>query len=136
MYINYSPLIWTMAIGIFKQEALDQSAADYSRLSIASEQRAIIEGITKIVVNFLDIPPVAMNGFSWKILKQWQIENQKTAKELAEMPAKERIEIVTMLFEKQRIILKQVLKNKNDSHVVDKAFNATLKYYIDTFGNR
>ncbi len=125
-----------MAISLFKQKSVDDTINEYEKLQLAPGQRQIVTGISKVMTQFITMSPIAMNGFIWKAIKEWQIENQKTIDSLETATPEVRVREVGILFDKLGATLKRILKNSKDAQIIDEAITKGFDFYKSNFANR
>ncbi|MHA2253931.1 MAG: hypothetical protein ACXAD7_26495 [Candidatus Kariarchaeaceae archaeon] len=121
---------------MFKEVELEKIEKDFSRISLAPEQRGIVDGIAEIMSQFLDISKLALKGFCWKAIQNWQVINQKDLAELSQASPEERLQHTESMFQKIGTDLHTVLHNRADENKVDTAVNQGFEFYKQSFAKR
>ena len=63
---------------LFQSSKIEEAENDYSRITLAPEQRGIVEGIANIMSQYVEISQVALRGFIWNAITKWQMESTFT----------------------------------------------------------
>ncbi|RMG33879.1 MAG: hypothetical protein D6732_11155, partial [Methanobacteriota archaeon] len=68
---------------MFRAEEVEKEAKDFSKLEIHPKHRQMIEQVAQVMEKYIDISHLALMGFAWKSIKDWQIEHKMTALEVS-----------------------------------------------------
>ncbi len=120
----------------FRKSELENSANIYRELILAPEHREIVENISKIIIKYIDIDFIALNGFIWKSIQAWQINNNMAAEKIAWMPPEKRIEEVSLILKELEILLKSVLINIYDEKHIIRALREAFHFYKNRYAYR
>jgi len=123
-------------MSLFQTELIQQEERNYERLELAPEHRPMMEGIAKILGQFLEISHIALKGFIWRSLKQLQVDHNVTIEEIASMTPQERGKYAIEAFDSLRGFLYKILRNTEDKTVIDEAVNKGIEFYKQNFMNR
>ena len=121
---------------LFSTTALDDSEFQYKQLTLAPGQRQIVEGIGAVITKYLDIRPMAIRGFIWFSIREWQMKNKRKIEELQSSTPEDRIESVGFMFDllKQKLI--RILVSRSDKEVIENAVDNAFQFYRSNFANR
>lgn len=121
---------------MFKQHDLDDAEKTYQKLTLAPDQKAIIESLAKVVCQKIDMSELSMRGFMSYALKDWQQETKTLTSEIASMTPQERVKAVSTAFQFLNKRLHKILRDDSHSGEIDEAIDASLNFYINTFSKR
>ena len=121
---------------LFRDSEVEQVEKDFEKITLAPEQRGIVEGIAKIMAQFVPISEIALRGFIWKAITEWQVNSNRTLDELSTSEPKERLEVVKIMFTSAEKDLKKVLRNKSDESTITNAIEKGFNYYKNSFSER
>lgn len=119
----------------FDETALKISE-DALKINASESEKKLINGISRVLCEFINIPDLTMKGIAYKALKEWQIINHSTILEISDMPIGRGLNAVKEIFRIYKEILKKTLtdphnKNKN---IIDIAFEKAFKLILDHCG--
>jgi len=120
-------------MSLFKTELLEQEVKNYSRLELSSEQRPMMDGIAKIIGQFLEINHLALKGFIWRSLKDLQVEHNVTTKDIGAMEPQERGKFALEAFDNLKGYLKKVLRDEANYSVIDNSIDQGIEFYKENF---
>lgn len=120
----------------FQKNGITKAEKEFAKLKIITEQRFIIEALSKALIQHIPISLLGMQGFLYRAVVDWQKVNKKNATEIALMTPEQRIKSVTQIFNflKQQLI--PVLINKKEKYKIDEAMQEVLKFYKKNFAYR
>ncbi len=121
---------------MFNKASIEKEKQAFQKLTLAPEHRVIVDDVAKIVLQHIEIDPLALRGFVWRAMKRWQVENNLTMKELATRPKPERIAAVKKITEMTRDSIKRVLKNESDEDLIDRVFEDVFQAYVAKWSDR
>ncbi len=125
-----------MAHQLFSAAALDDSEFQYKQLTLAPGQRQIVEGIGAVITKYLDIRPMAIRGFIWFSIREWQMKNKRKIEELQNSTPEDRIQSVGYMFGLLKEKLIRILVNKADKEIIENAVDNAFQFYKTNFANR
>ncbi len=116
----------------FDENALKISE-DTLKINVSESEKKLINGISRVLGEFINIPDLTMKGIAYKALKKWQITNHSTILEISNMPIGRGLNAVKEIFRIYKEILKKTLidphnKNKN---IIDITFENAFKKILE-----
>jgi len=117
----------------FDEVALKISEDHYNKVRITETQKKLINGICKVLCEFINIPDLAMKGTAYKALSKWQVVNNSTILKISDMPIGRGLNAVKEIFRIYKNLLKEMLtdpQNKNKT-IIDIAFEKAFKMILD-----
>jgi len=116
----------------FDKEALKNTEKDLKDVKLTTEQLKIVQELSKFICEIIKLPEIAIRANIWKALKEWQIKNNKTIDDIAELPIELRLNAVKEIFIICKNLLKKMVREpKNQSDIIiDIAFEKSFKYYL------
>ena len=117
----------------FDQVEIEKAEKDFSRLQLHPGQRGMVDSMSKIMTGFLPISELSIKGFTWKVMQNWQTNNQKTMEDLHTMTMDETIEATKeMLADSKKIYMRLLWRaTPEEKQILDKSFdqlfNASIK---------
>ena len=121
---------------MFFNTEINKVKEEFTRLKLAPEHRKIVDDVAQIVLEHLEIDPLALKGFVWRAMKKWQMENKMTMAELAKQPKEIRINAVRKITEMTRDSIKKVLKNRSDEELINNVFEKVFEAYVSKWAER
>lgn len=117
----------------FDEEALKNTEYDYEKVNLTIDQSKIIQEISRFLCEYIKLPEIAMKGIAWNALRAWQIRNNRTISEIAELPIGKRLNAIKEIFCICDKMLKTMLKQpKSKSEImIDIAFEKAFKLFLD-----
>ncbi len=117
----------------FDKEALKNTEDDYEKVSLTVDQSKIIQEISRFLCEFIRIPEIAMKGIAWNALREWQIRNNMTISEIAELPIGKRLNTIKEIFCIGNKMLKTMLKQPKSRNeiIIDIAFEKAFKLFLN-----
>ena len=104
-------------------------------LDLASIQIEVVDVMSRLVAERVDLPQRIVRGFIWGCLRDWQEEHGQTVFELAWAPGPTRLEVVALLAQRLRGKLLPLLPEPR--HVdLDQALAACIDEYRRSYENR
>ena len=116
----------------FDKEALKNTEKDLKDVKLTTEQLKIVQELSKFICEIIKLPEIAIRANIWKALKEWQIMNNKTIKDIAELPVELRLNAVKEIFIICKNLLKKMVREPKDQSdiIIDIAFEKSFKYYL------
>ena len=117
----------------FDMKALKNSEEDYEKIKYTANQFKLIEDISTFLCFIIKIPESSIKGIVWKALREWQLKNNMTVANIAEMPIGRKLNTVKEIFYIGKKILKRMLKDPKAKSeiIIDIAFGKAFKYYLE-----
>lgn len=109
----------------FDQNEIDKAERDFSRLQLHPVQRGMVDAMSQIMISFLPISKVAIKGFTWKVMQNWQTRNSRTMEDLHSMSLEETVEATKEMLADSRKIYSRLLWNATPEQrkAFDKGFD-------------
>ena len=116
----------------FDKEALKNTEKDLKDVKLTTEQLKIVQELSKFICEIIKLPEIAIRANIWKALKEWQIKNNKTIDDIAELHIELRINAVKEIFIICKNLLKKMVREPKDQSdiIIDIAFEKSFKYYL------
>ncbi|MHA1592654.1 MAG: hypothetical protein ACTSUP_09300 [Candidatus Heimdallarchaeaceae archaeon] len=116
----------------FDQTEIEKVEKDFSKLQLHPGQRGMVDSMARIMTGFLPISSLAIKGFTWTVMQNWQSNNQKTMEDLHTMSMDETIEATKeMLADSKKIYMKLLWKaTPEEKATLDKSFDHLFKESI------
>ena len=121
---------------MFNQQLLQKEEEDFRKLTLAPEQRQIVEALGKVLIQFIEIPLMPTLGFIWRAIKAWQMKYKRSVSELSTSDTEDRVNSVYEMTQTLKVFLKKVVRSEEDSVKVDDAVNKMFNFYKSQFSNR
>ncbi len=121
---------------MFKKQLLQKEEEEFSKLTLAPEQRQIVTALGNVLVKFIDIPLAPTLGFIWRSIKDWQVENKRSISELSTSSVDDRVNSVHKMTENLKGYLKKVLKSPSDEQKIDEGVDKMFAFYKSQFSTR
>ena len=114
------------------KEALKNTEKDLKDVKLTTEQLKIVQELSKFICEIIKLPEIAIRANIWKALKEWQIKNNKTIEDIAELPIELRLNAVKEIFIISKNLLKKMVREPKDQSdiIIDIAFEKSFKYYL------
>jgi hypothetical protein len=125
-----------MATIEFDQTAVSEAENAFKKVEMAPEQKGIVDGIAKVLCNFVPISELGMKGFISFVFRDYQIQEKTLVSGISTMTPTDRVKTVGKLFDMLIERLKPVLKNKTDEAQITEAVHKAFTYYKENFANR
>jgi len=116
----------------FDKEDLKNTEKDLKDVKLTTEQLKIVQELSKFICEIIKLPEIAIRANIWKALKEWQIKNNKTIEDIAELPIELRLNAVKEIFIISKNLLKKMVREPKDQSdiIIDIAFEKSFKYYL------
>lgn len=119
----------------FDESALRNIEQNYKKDMCSEVQSKIIQGITKIICEFINIPELAMKGAALKALREWESLNDTSINAIAEMPIGKGLNAVKEIFNIGKRMIKEMVstpKDKNENYI-DISFERAFKFFLEYY---
>lgn len=116
---------------VFVTSELEKEANDFSQLQIHPKHREYVEMVANVIEQYLEINHLALMGFAWKAIKEWQIKHKMTALEASYKDKEFRDQATKEMFDITKGYLKRVLRNKADEPIIDLAIDKAYQFYLN-----
>ena len=121
----------------FNQNAIQEAEKYYKTVHLGPGQRGITQGIAKIVSNYIPLDEKPLMGFTWRVMKEWQIKHKVYIKDVGKnYTPEQRIEVVKELLDMAYNELTRVLINQEQKPLLKQGLNEVLVFYKKNFANR
>ena len=121
----------------FNKIELEKAESEYSQAKMDGFQRNIIVSQAKLMCNFIHMSEMAMRGFIYRAVMEWQKENKHFFSDASKMTADNRIKKVGFfIMERLGFYLKRLVMTYEEKQNIDIALKNGLQYYKDHFSKR
>jgi len=111
---------------------------ELERIQANPVQKEIISHFAKIISSQISVPEIAVKGFLWKALRDWQLENGMTIAETEIGHGSSRSERIKQADDILQLLNKMLTKviKKEESASLTLALDECLTYYIENYADR
>ena len=98
----------------FRKDYIEKTEKKFKEVDVTGEIGKVVDNLSNIISEYIGMRSLAVKGFFWKAIKQWQQDNQWEVKELFDMSTKQRnseLADILLLFEES---LKDVLDDPEE----------------------
>jgi hypothetical protein len=120
----------------FKKSSIEEAENYFKTIRIEKYQRRIVAAIAPLMCKYIPMSVMAMKGFSWRAISNWQVENKKGINELANDPPAVRMKAVLGIMENLEGELTRILLKQEDSFKIKQATAEAFEFYKTNFANR
>ncbi|MHA1203313.1 MAG: hypothetical protein ACTSQ4_12450 [Candidatus Heimdallarchaeaceae archaeon] len=122
----------------FDQSEIEKVERDFSKLQLHPVQRGMVDSMAQIMMAFLPISNMAIRGFTWKVMQNWQTRNQRTMEDLHTMTMDETVEATKeMLADSKKIYMRLLWQaTPKEKITLDKAFDNLFEEAIKMIKER
>lgn len=120
----------------FDEDEVKKAANEYKRVTLALDQKQIVEAVGGIMAKYLPLELGAAKCFLTFSIKEWQQETNKKVSDLSTESPEERINAVKRIFAILSQKIKKVLRRSSQENEVDDAIGKTFEHYLKVFSNR
>lgn len=113
----------------FDKDTLDESEEYFKKLHLSSGQRRKIRLVSKLATNYIPINEHAMAGFAYRAIQAYQVENKIELNKFESMDDKQKLEMVSDVFERIKGMLTKAILKPDQSHLLDKAIKESYEFY-------
>ncbi len=115
----------------FDTAAMGQAEEMYSHAKLDPNQRKLLEGMAKIIVQYVPVNELAIRGFCLMAAATWQKRYSRTVASLAEGSPQERLGAAKELAAELTLKLKQVLHSRGTvkEKLIDDAMKRVMEVY-------
>ncbi len=114
----------------YNKKLIEDAILENEGLTVLPEMRDQIVQVSKVISSFVGINDLAIRGYFWKVIKGWELENEKTANYIYESNLKEQKRILQGLLRGVGKYLEGLLRDPSDKEKLKKAMNAVYKHYL------
>ncbi|MFX1371430.1 MAG: hypothetical protein ACFFCE_06175 [Promethearchaeota archaeon] len=121
----------------FNKIELEKAESDFSKAKMDSFQRKIIITEAEMMCKFINMSELAMRGFIYRAVMDWQKENKHYFTDALNMTSEDRIKkIGFFIVERLGFYLKRLVMTDEEKQNIDIALKDGLQYYKNHFSNR
>jgi len=113
----------------FKENELTEAEDYYNQLHISRKQRRKILTLSKLATKYIPINEMAMCGFAFKGLKEYQVDNKIEMISFETMSAEAKIEMLRDVMERVKNMLARIIIKEDQAHNLDRAVRELLEFY-------
>ena len=113
----------------FKQKDVDEAIQEYNQLQMDPVQKQILIETADILAESVGMNTIAMRGFVWMTVRDWQTIHKKPFSEIRNLPPEERL---TQVLELAKLVTKRLsksLKNVEDQFALTDALTVAIENY-------
>ena len=98
----------------------------------------MVDAMSQIMIGFLPISKIAIRGFTWRVMQNWQTRNQTTMESLHTMSLDETVEATKEMLADSRRMYKKLLWNATPEQLkafekgFDELFHISIKMIKET----
>ncbi|MFX1456732.1 MAG: hypothetical protein ACFFDB_15270 [Promethearchaeota archaeon] len=121
----------------FNKIELEKAESDFSKAKLDGFQRKIIVTQAEMMCKFINMSDLAMRGFIYRAIMDWQKENKHYFSDASNMAAEDRIKkIGFFIVERLGFYLKRLVMTDEEKQNIDIALKDGLQYYKNHFSKR
>ncbi|MFW9822617.1 MAG: hypothetical protein ACFFE4_06765 [Candidatus Thorarchaeota archaeon] len=119
----------------FDEEALKSSEKHYKTVNVTKKQMRLINAISKIICEFINIPEIPMKATVWNALREWQIKNGMSIAEIPKMPIGKGLNAVKEIFSIGKRMVKEMVKDRvaRNENIIDVVFEKAFMFFLEYY---
>ncbi|MFX1454878.1 MAG: hypothetical protein ACFFDB_05835 [Promethearchaeota archaeon] len=119
----------------FDEQALRSSEKHYRSVNVTKKQMKLINGISKIICEFINIPEIPMKATVWNALREWQIKNDMSVADIPIMPVGKSLNAVKEIFTIGKRMVKEMVKYHvpRNENIIDVVFEKAFMFFLDYY---
>lgn len=114
----------------FNAAAVKNAAAEYEKVELPKEYRELMDGISRIISPFVDMSDMAIRGFIFRAIIEWQKRKKSKVAVVLDLSLQERQQMMKEGLGILDEILAGVLKTPSDKQKLKKAIDSAYSAYI------
>ena len=113
----------------FNTEEITKAEEEYKKLQLDSAQQEMIDSLTEVLADIVPIPKLAVKGFTWQVMNNWQRMRRITIAELLTRPKIDRVNATKELIKQAKKFYLSLLSDatQQQKEVLEKEFDKILK---------
>ncbi|MHA2227258.1 MAG: hypothetical protein ACXAC8_18725 [Candidatus Hodarchaeales archaeon] len=117
----------------FDKEKVKQAEEEYNQLKLDPAQRGMVDAMAQGMLAFVPVSETAVKGFTWKVMTQWQKENERTMANLHTASLEEQIEATKQMIAISKKIYLRLLWNATPQQkkTLEMGFDGLLEKSIE-----
>jgi len=121
----------------FNTEEITKAEEEYKKLQLDPAQQEIIDSLTDLLADIVPIPKLAVKGFTWQVMNNWQRMRRITMTELLTRPKIDRVNATKELIKQAKKFYVSLLLNATpkQKEVLEKGFDMLLRQSSDRLTN-
>jgi len=119
---------------LFNQKLIQEEEQNYSKVDFHPSQRAMVEPIAKVFIQYVRVSELAMRGFLMRATVKWQEKHHKSLKEMHEVPKDEKIKTMNEIFNTHLIeIMTKIVIKPEQVGMLKKAINEAAELVLSKY---
>ena len=121
----------------FNSEEITKAEEEYKKLQLDPTQQEIIDSLTELLADIVPIPKLAVKGFTWQVMNNWQRMRRITIAELLTRPKIDRVNATKELIKQAKKFYLSLLLNATpqQKESLEKGFDMLLRQSSDRITN-
>lgn len=123
---------------LFDEAALQRAEQEYAKVALVDDQRMVLESVSAVLAQHVDMNEMAIRGFLLRITRDWQIRTKRTVAELATSTREDRVAFIRGSLDEFKRSATSLLKEsqKQKAHSVELAVDRAFAHYMETLALR
>ncbi len=113
----------------FNTEKISKAEEEYKKLQLDPAQQEMIDSLTELLADVVPISKLAVKGFTWQVVNNWQRMRRITIAELLTRPKIDRVNATKELIKQAKKFYLSLLSDatSEQKEVLEKGFDKILK---------
>ena len=113
----------------FNTEEVSKAEEEYKKLQLDPAQQEMIDSLTELLADIVPISKLAVKGFNWQVVTNWQRMRRITIAELLTRPKIDRVNATKELLKQTKKFYLNLLAEATpqQKEVLEKGFDKVLK---------
>ncbi|MFX1500181.1 MAG: hypothetical protein ACFFDH_04355 [Promethearchaeota archaeon] len=113
----------------FNNQEISDAEKYYRTIHISERQKTLIEPVVKAISGQIHISELAIKGFLWRAITEWQMENQKELADVENLSADQRVHIFKIILDLIKKSFTRILIDKSQEPLLEKALDNVSLFY-------
>ncbi|AHB41755.1 TPA: hypothetical protein DIC40_00620 [Patescibacteria group bacterium] len=114
----------------FNAVEVQNAAAEYEKVELPKEYRELMDGISRIMSPFVDMSDMAIRGFIFRAIIEWQKRKNKKVAIVLDLSPQERQQMMKQGLDILQEMLAKILKTPSDKQKLQKAVDMAYSAYL------
>ena len=113
----------------FDTEEIAKAEEEYKKLQLDPAQQEMIDSLTDLLAEIVPLPKLAVKGFTWQVVNNWQRMRRITIAELLTRPKIDRVNATKELIKQTKKFYLSLLSDATpqQKELLEKGFDKILK---------
>ena len=113
----------------FDTEEIAKAEEEYKKLQLDPAQQEMIDSLTDLLAEIVPLPKLAVKGFTWQVVNNWQRMRRITITELLTRPKIDRVNATKELIKQAKKFYLSLLSDATpqQKELLEKGFDTILK---------